>query len=191
MDEFSLLQDVEELLGVSSATGPIFLIRAVSEASLYSNIEEPGGVQGNSGVDLRFPDDVKFGPSRDNDGRPTMVDLGVRVRCIRRSRFVPYEIRARSSIAKTPLLLANSVGTIDRGYTGNLRVAVHNLSSYTAVANRGDSLFQLTLPTLKPARVYVITNQLPPGMVEALFGDAATARGAGGFGSTGTAGTTK
>ena len=39
-----------------------------------------------------------------------------------------YYSYPRSSISKTPLLLANNVGIIDSGYRGNIKVAFDNYS---------------------------------------------------------------
>lgn len=191
MDESVLINKVLAALGSPPTDAPIFLLRVTGDADplLYQDIDTPGGAQGNSGTDLRFPKAGMLGWSSNNNGRPETIDLKVRVRCVDGGLFVPYEIRARSSIGKTPLLLANSVGTIDRGYTGNLRVAVHNLSTGVYEVQRGESLFQLVAPGLKPARVIVVTDdRLPEELRAALFGDDATARGTGGFGSTGAGG---
>ena len=88
-----------------------------------------------------------------------------------------YYMFPRSSMSKTPLMLANHTGIIDSGYRGNLKAAVrclpethktYRLSAYTR-------LFQICHPSLCP--VYVV-----------LVDDAeltTTERGQGGFGSTG------
>lgn len=84
-----------------------------------------------------------------------------------------YYLYPRSSISKTPLGLANSVGIIDIGYRGEICAVVRNYSSEPYQIKQGDKLFQLCLPTLKPFEVEI---------VEELD---ASIRGSGGFGSTG------
>jgi len=80
----------------------------------------------------------------------------------------------RSSMSKTPLLLANHVGIIDSGYRGELMAAVRSFEPGYTIPKR-TRLFQICHPTLCP--VYVI---LVP---ESELG--ITERGSGGFGSTG------
>ena len=84
----------------------------------------------------------------------------------------------RSSISKTPLMLANSVGIIDSGYRGNLIGAFRCFShgdSYQV--NDGDRLVQICAPPLCPIVVEIVDEE--EGLGEE------TSRGEGGFGSTG------
>ena len=80
--------------------------------------------------------------------------------------FVP-----RSSISKTPLIMANSLGIIDSSYRGELLAKVRADEDYSA--NEGDRLFQIVAPNFKPIQVK---------LVESL---SETERGEDGFGSTG------
>jgi dUTP pyrophosphatase len=84
-----------------------------------------------------------------------------------------YYLYPRSSISKSPLIMANSVGIIDHGYRGNIMAKVYNTSNEVFEIKRGERLFQLCLPTLEPFNV-VFKEQLDT-----------TERGTGGFGSTG------
>lgn len=93
------------------------------------------------------------------------------IMCSPSGRF-GYYLYPRSSIIKTPLRLANSVGIIDPEYRGEIIAAVDNLSSEDVILGRDKSLFQLCLPTLAPFEVQ---------FVEEL---SETIRGSGGFGST-------
>lgn len=130
--------------------------------SLYSTQED---TKGNSGFDLYLPEMTVF-PA----GKVRYVDFGVQMMATSESGyfFIP-----RSSISKTPLRLANSVGLIDPTYRGNLMAALENTSSGDITIHAGTRLMQVCLPSLTPFRVDW-ANHLP-----------ATARGAGGFGSTG------
>jgi dUTP pyrophosphatase len=84
------------------------------------------------------------------------------------------QVRARSGLAlKKGLALANGVGTIDADYRGEVGVVVVNLGTEPVTLARGDRIAQLVIAPV----------------VRAVFEDAPdlgeTARGAGGFGSTG------
>jgi len=93
-------------------------------------------------------------------------------------RFRAYWMLPRSSISKTPLRLANSVGLIDAGYRGPLLAMVYSTGRDVAVAF-GDRYFQIAGPELQPFERIEIVDEIPGG---------ATIRGAGGFGSTGKTG---
>jgi len=147
----------------------------------------------NSGVDLRFAKEVIIPPMGD-DGLPTLVGLGVRARfsagyatfCVGADNSMKWEaftIMPRSSICKTPLSLANSVGLIDADYTGELKVALRNHSKLPYIIAAGTSLFQAVAPSLAPIRTISVTDQED---IDLVFEK--TARGAGGFGSTGATG---
>ena len=85
----------------------------------------------------------------------------------------------RSSISKTPLRLANSVGIIDSGYRGNMIGVFDNISSSSYTIEKHSRLLQLCAPDLGKFKVNVVK------VVN--FDDlkTSTSRGAGGFGSTG------
>jgi len=80
----------------------------------------------------------------------------------------------RSSISKTPLRLANSVGIIDSGYRGELQAPVDNFSCQKYIVEEGQRLFQICSGDLTPFFNIKIVDSLDQ-----------TDRGAGGFGSTG------
>jgi dUTP pyrophosphatase len=89
---------------------------------------------------------------------------------------VGYFLYPRSSTGtKTPLRLANSVGVIDSGYRGNYIAAFDNIRAVDFKVEKGQRLVQICAPNL--------TYPLLVELVEEL--DLDTARGAGGFGSTG------
>lgn len=84
------------------------------------------------------------------------------------------QIRPRSGLAvKYGITLPNTPGTIDSDYRGPLGVALVNLGAEPYTIRHGDRIAQCVVAPVVQARFQV---------VEAL-GD--TARGAGGFGSTG------
>ena len=92
-----------------------------------------------------------------------------------------YYMYPRSSLSKSPLRLANSVGIIDSGYRGNLIGMFDMLSVYDSnnyVVNKFDRLLQICAPNLVP--IYV---QLVDGDND--LNNNNSSRGSGGFGSSG------
>jgi dUTP pyrophosphatase len=84
------------------------------------------------------------------------------------------QVRARSGLAlKKGLALANGVGTIDADYRGEVGVIVVNLGSEPVTIARGDRIAQLVVAPVVRA-VFTLAGGL-----------AGSARGSGGFGSTG------
>lgn len=87
------------------------------------------------------------------------------------------QIRPRSGLARNHgVTLLNSPGTLDADYRGELQVLVINLGQAPFDLKRGERIAQLVVAPYQQARLE------PVAALEAL-GD--TARGAGGFGSTG------
>ena len=85
------------------------------------------------------------------------------------------QVRPRSGLSfKTGLMVLNSPGTIDSDYRGEVKVIIGNLGKNDEVINHGDRVAQLVLAPVVQA-FYQVTNE---SLSE-------TARGAGGFGSTG------
>ena len=126
----------------------------------------------DSGFDLFCPRDLTI-----PHGKTSFIDLGIR--CAAYSNTLtsaspkPFYVYPRSSLSKTPLRLANSVGIIDSGYRGNILAAVDNIWDQNFQLRRGTRLFQICAPDLSP-----FTVELVDSLDE-------TVRGAGGFGSTG------
>jgi dUTP pyrophosphatase len=91
-----------------------------------------------------------------------------------RKHFRAFWLLPRSSISKTPLRMANSVGLIDAGYRGVLMGATDFVFDHKV--NVGDRFYQITGPELLPWKAIHIVPKIPGGE---------TLRGSGGFGSTG------
>lgn len=89
------------------------------------------------------------------------------------------QVRPRSGLAlKNGVTVPNAPGTIDSDYRGELKVILINLGDTTFVVQRGDRIAQLVLAPVTRAS-WLEVEELDP-----------TARGAGGFGSTGVAAAT-
>jgi len=102
--------------------------------------------------------------------RTTLYGTGIRVQP---ESFDYYtEIVPRSSISKTGYMLANSVGTIDSDYTGELFIALTKID---------ESMPDLTLP-FKLCQLILKKAEFYRCVEDASFLD--TERGEGGFGST-------
>jgi dUTP pyrophosphatase len=134
------------------------------------------GSHPNSGFDLFFPEQVEF-----NSIKTKMVDFRVKgemkyfdtvERIFKPCGFYLYP---RSSLSKTPLMLANHVGIIDSGYRGFLIGAFRNLANESFSVEKDQRLLQICTPDLKPFLVKMIDEKTM----------SITDRGSGGFGSTG------
>jgi dUTP pyrophosphatase len=124
----------------------------------------------NAGFDLFCPEDINYNGS--------LFKLDTRVVC---SMYKPdgspcsYYMYPRSSVSKTNLRLANSVGIIDSGYRGNL-IGVFDVKDNKINIEKYTRLLQICSPTLDPINVELVSSLDELGHTE---------RGIGGFGSTG------
>ena len=127
-------------------------------------------MRGDAGLDLYCPGDILIPPKE-----TAKIDLKIQCEGLSDSddRNVCYYLYPRSSISKTPLRLANSVGIIDAGYRGNLMAVVDNISDEPFQIQKKQRLFQICGRYLEPIRLT---------LVEELSN---SERGNGGFGSTG------
>ncbi|MDH3263952.1 MAG: dUTP diphosphatase [Paracoccaceae bacterium] len=128
---------------------------------------------GAAGADVRanLPEEARAGGLVLAPMQRRVVPTGIRVE-------VPdgYEIqvRPRSGLAlKHGITLANTPGTIDSDYRGPLGVILVNLGAEPYTIRHGDRIAQLVIAPVVRARF------------EAAAALSASARGAGGFGSTG------
>ena len=126
--------------------------------------------EGDAGLDLYCPEDIII-PAK-TLGK---VNLGISCEALNDSKTegVSYYLYPRSSIIKTPLRLANSVGIIDRGYRGNLIACFDNISDKDYLIEKGTRLVQICAPNLEPITFNIVTTL------------SETSRGVGGYGSTG------
>ena len=131
--------------------------------------------QGDSGIDLYCPDRIIV-----EAGETKFIDLKIQCQMLKLihpnvsydTHAISYYLYPRSSITKTPLRLANSVGIIDAGYRGNIIACVDNIKNEEYIIEAGSRLFQICSSDLSPISIEIV-NSLPE-----------TSRGVGGFGST-------
>jgi len=130
----------------------------------------------DSGLDLYFPEDIELSVRGTK-----VVSLGISCEAFRNQEEkeaginCAYYLYPRSSISRTPLRLANSVGIIDAGYRGEIKVAIDNINidGEPYRITRGTKLFQICAPDLGPFEHVELVSELSHSQ-----------RGEGGFGST-------
>lgn len=126
-----------------------------------------------AGMDLRaaVTEDVEIAP-----GARQLIPTGL---AIALPANYEAQIRPRSGLAlRNGVSLVNSPGTIDADYRGEVGVIVINHGAEAFTVTRGMRIAQMVIAPVTQA-AWTEVSELP-----------ATARGAGGFGSTGTASTT-
>ena len=126
--------------------------------------------EGSAGLDLRAAirqrDPLELEPME-----RLLIPTGLKVAI---PRGFEGQIRPRSGTAlRHGLTMANSPGTIDSDYRGEIKMLVINLGTETVTIERGMRIAQLVICPVAHAGIQVV-DELPE-----------TARGAGGFGSTG------
>lgn len=133
----------------------------------------------NAGVDLHASDSVHV------EQTPLFIPFGITVRLVKveplphgtSNEYLKTDshffLMPRSSIYKTGLMMANSVGVIDKSYRGELKAPVWSMTGNSDVA-KGDRLFQIVAPDMGWIRHIRMVDQLPT-----------TDRGLNGFGSSG------
>lgn len=112
----------------------------------------------------------------------TEFNFGIKVACLNQMREpMPCLLLPRSSLAKSPFRLANSIGLIDMGYRGDVRAMVdiysHGGDPFIRL-DSGTRLFQICRNDFLPwSEIHILDKESdlpsPPD-----------SRGAGGFGST-------
>jgi dUTP pyrophosphatase len=154
-------------------------VTKIDNESMYAN--HSTFHEGDSGLDLFASEDIMI-PAHET----RLVNLGVMCQsaslnpCVWQwltngtfYKYHSYLLIPRSSIAKSPLLMKNSIGLIDAGYTGELKAPMYNTSSEPFYIQRGERYVQLVNNDLSPVRFELVENVRR------------TSRGDGGFGSTG------
>jgi dUTP pyrophosphatase len=133
--------------------------------ALHTNAKVPAlGTETAAGYDLTTPEEVVLQP-----GQRTTIPLGFAVAI---PDALHGRIESRSGLALKGLVVLT--GVIDADYRGELKVIMQNFSDAAHTFAAGDRVAQLVLrPT-----VHV-------GAIEAVEDLPDTARGSGGFGSTG------
>jgi len=150
----------------------------ITNSSSISNNAFP-----NAGFDLLIPENTVFS----NDFQMKLVDLKIKAQMWvfdhEQQTYTPsaYYLYPRSSISKTPFMLANHVGIIDSGYRNNLMVALRKLpypEADFATLQKHSRIVQICHPSLDPITVRILSSA----------DELTTTSRKGGFGSTGATG---
>jgi dUTP pyrophosphatase len=121
---------------------------------------------GSAGFDVASAEEGTLAP-----GERRLFGTGFRVAI---PEGYEVQIRPRSGLAlKHGITLPNTPATIDSDYRGELKIALVNLGSEAFQVTRGMRIAQLLVARVEPAEFRAV-EELPP-----------SARGEGGFGSTG------
>lgn len=140
---------------------------------LTRGMEAPAyATDGSAAVDLRAALDegttVTIAP-----GERALIPTGIAI--APESQDVVAILAPRSGLAcKKGIRLSNGIGVIDADYRGEIGVSLHNTGKEDFVVARGDRIAQMMFMPVYAA-AFTVCEELDE-----------TARGAGGFGSTGT-----
>ena len=157
-------------------------ILELNKHNFYGNmVSKP---KGDAGIDLYFPHTYNI-PARQS----VLIDFEIQCEMwtwtkdtgydvhLRKDLNKPfncsYQLVPRSSIWRTPIRQANSIGIIDAGYRGRIMVPVDNHSGQDYRVKQGERLFQIVHPSLQPIHVEIVDELTK------------SERGERGFGSTG------
>ena len=158
---------------MSSYRLELLVSESAAVKAMYSGVATENRPNDNAGVDLFVATEARLTGHRGC----SLIDLGVKARMVNLAsgEDVHYLLYPRSSIFKSNLYVANSVGVIDRTYRGTLMAAVGviDIESAATVA-AGVRLVQVVAPDMGHIKQIRLVDSLPE-----------TVRGAGGFGSTG------
>jgi len=139
--------------------------KSIQEIKFVGDYTPQYATEGSACFDLEVSEKTRIQP-----GEFELVDLGIKME-IPKGYYV--EIVPRSSICKSGLVLANSVGVIDSDFRGSIKAPLRNVTDKKIIVLPGSHLVQAMLkPIIK----------FPFKKVSKL---SETARGEGGFGSTG------
>ena len=140
------------------------------------NQKMSGNPYPDAGFDLFLPGDCVC-----KEGQPNLLNFQVKcsakIICENGKTFATgFYMYPRSSLSKSMLRLANSVGIIDSGYRGDI-MGMFDCSMPSYLVYKYDKLVQICAPGLIPIYVKIVFD--PSELGEE------TNRGDGGFGSTG------
>ena len=140
------------------------IVKIKSDSGILPQYE----TEGAAGMDLRayLEETITLEP-----GQRALVPTGLYIEL---PMGYEAQVRARSGLAiKKGIGLVNGIGTIDCDYRGEVMVALHNHSASIQTVEKGERVAQMVIAPYITAEFDVVDE----------LSD--TARGAGGFGSTG------
>lgn len=102
--------------------------------------------EGDAGMDLALSHDLTVPV-----GAHRMGDTGVRV-AVPRGHVGMVFVRSSTGIKKH-LVLSNGTGIIDSGYTGSIKISLHNTGDKTQHITAGDYIAQLVVIPITPNNI--------------------------------------
>jgi len=149
-----------------NGSGPDVLIKRLDPGVALPSYAHPG----DAGADLAAAEDVELGP-----GERALVRTGLAIALP--AGYAAF-VHPRSGLAaRHGVTIVNAPGTVDAGYRGEIKVTLLNTDPLRPVSfKRGDRIAQLVIQRVERA-VFHEAEVLP-----------GSARGDGGFGSTGQGG---
>jgi dUTP pyrophosphatase len=149
--------DIENIIRVK-----IFIMDESINIPLYKSY-------GASGFDIESSEDVIINP-----GETKLIGTGLKMEI---SKGYELQIRPRSGISfKTKLRIANSPGSIDNDYRGEIKIIMDNIGKEIEYIKKGERIAQGVFAPFKQAMFNLVKNE---NELEK------TKRGKNGFGSTG------
>lgn len=129
-------------------------------------------IEGDSGMDIRASRDLMLYP-----GTTELIPTGLYFSI---PKGYELQVRPRSGYSlKTKFRVANSPGTIDSNYTGELKIIADNIGEHEQYIKAGDRICQIVLQKVPTIQFKVFSSK------EDLLKEKETQRGSAGFGSTG------
>jgi dUTP pyrophosphatase len=143
-EENPVLADLEDKLGFKISDFEEFLHEAMTKRPFYykklhEDAVEPAYVySGDSGFDLHSVEEVHFLPF-ERKLVPTGLSFDI-------PEGFELQIRTKSGLAlKQGLMVLNSPGTVDQGYTGEVKVILMNMNNTTITVDKGQKIAQAVL----------------------------------------------
>lgn len=121
---------------------------------------------GDGGIDLRAAEPVSLAP-----GERALVPTGIAVAIP--DGYAGFVVPRSGLAVDHGVTVVNGPGLVDSGYRGELKVALVNLGNAPLQVERGRRIAQMVVVAVEAVEL-VPSDELPP-----------SARGSGGFGSTG------
>jgi dUTP pyrophosphatase len=161
-----ITKDIEGML--SESPSEKLVLTFINESS---NQDPTYIYEGDSGFDLRanLNEDLTLLPL-ERFMVPTGLKFGI-------PNGYEIQVRPRSGLAaKQGLCVLNTPGTVDQGYTGEVKVILVNLSNDETTISHGDRIAQAVVCPVLTKKTLTLTKTTNLSMTD---------RGSGGFGSTG------
>jgi dUTP pyrophosphatase len=156
------------------------LRESYSSRILNHNIQFMENTLADSGFDVLVPKEIIF----DQLFITKFIDMNIKTEMFycdvdnNEISTCAFTVHPRSSISKTPLMLANHTGIIDSGYRGSLigafRQLPYNIQNNEYTVSKNSRLLQICHPSLCPIYIMLVNNN----------DLSSSERGDGGFGST-------